>query len=228
MVDRQAVQADGPGEGLTEAAAPTAPLALLTAWVDAAVARGGERGDGPGAVSMALATVDASGAPNVRPVMLRFLTADGPAFVTDLGSTKAAELAANPAAALTLAWPAMFRSIRFRGRVRDVEPDLIADYFRSRPWQARIAAWASAQSEPIADRSALESAYAAAAARWPDTGSPGDVPLPARWGGYRLIPDEVEFWAGRASGLHDRIAYSRAGAGTMADPGAWRRHRRQP
>lgn len=215
-------------EGLADDQAPAAPFALVSDWVEDALRRSEDSGAVPEPLSMALATVDPEGVPNVRPVMLRFLLPEGPAFVTHLDSAKGRELAANPAAALAITWPALFRSVRFRGRVRAVERDLITDYFVTRPWDARISAWASAQSAPVASRAAIEDAYAAAAARWPDTGSSGDVPVPPRWGGYRLVPDEVEFWAGRRDRLHDRIAYRRVADGTLEQPQAWRRERRQP
>jgi len=204
------------------------PYAVASAWIDAAVARAAERGDVPEPTAMAVATVDAVGLPDVRTVLMRFLTPEGPGFVTNLDSAKGRQLAANPGVAATLTWPAMFRAIRFRGRAVELPAELVRDYFVTRPWGSRISAWASEQSAPIASRSALEARSAELAARWPDTGSPDDVPVPTRWGGYRIVPEEVEFWAGRPDRLHDRIVYARVAEGSLADAAAWAISRRQP
>ena len=130
------------------------------------------------------------------------------------------------AAALT--WPSMFRAIRFRGTAVQVGRDEVEAYFDSRPYGSRISAWTSRQSEPIASRAALEEAYERYAAQWPDGGRADDVPVPDFWGGFRIVPDEVEFWGGRRSRLHDRIVFSRTGSGSLADVDAWRVWRRQP
>ena len=204
------------------------PYAVACDWINDALAREIERGDVPEPTAMAVATVDASGVPDVRTVLMRFFAPDGPGFVTNLDSAKGRQLAANPGVAATLTWPAMFRAIRFRGRAVELPAELVHDYFVTRPWGSRISAWASEQSAPVASRGELEARSAELATRWPDTGSPDDVPVPPRWGGYRIVPDEVEFWAGRPDRLHDRIVYARVTGGSMADPAAWAVSRRQP
>lgn len=212
-------------EGLSEGRLAHTPLEQVQQWVDAALTRSQRSADVPEPSAMSVATVDAQGRPNVRVVLLRFLDERGPGFVTALTSTKAEEIAANAAVAATIAWPAMFRSIRFRGRAEQVGRDEVRAYFDERPHDARVAAWASRQSEPIGSRGELEAAYAAALQRFPE-GEP--VPAPDFWGGYRIVPDEVELWAGRRDRLHDRLVYTRVGDGDLGTRDAWRVHRLQP
>lgn len=219
---------DYTGEGLTEADAPDAPLPLVRAWFDQAVARGAERGDVPEPAALSVATVDGDGMPDVRTVLMRLLDPSGPAFLTNLRSGKGLQLAGNPGIAASLTWPSMFRAIRFRGRAEELDRAVVADYFRSRPYGSRISAHASAQSEPVADRATLEAAYQECERRWPDHGEPDDVPVPEHWGGYRVLPDRVEAWGGRRNRLHDRIVWERTGPGGLDEAGAWRRHRLQP
>lgn len=219
---------DYDGDGLSEAQLAPTPLEQAQRWVDEAVERQHTRGDVPEPMSVSVATVDAAGLPNVRTVLLRFLDAHGVGFVTNLGSTKAQELDANPVMAAALTWPAMFRAIRFRGRVERVAREEVEAYFNGRPYGSRLSAWASHQSQPVDSRAELEAAYARCALRWPQTGRPDEVPVPDFWGGYRLVPDEVEFWAGRHSRLHDRLVFARTNGGTLADAATWRVTRRQP
>lgn len=221
---------DYPGEGLLEADLADTPLAQLRAWVGAAQARQAGTGDVPEPTCMSVATVDADGTPNVRAVLLRFLDERGLGFVTNTESAKALEIAANPAAAATLVWPAMFRAIRVRGQAEPLGADEVLGYFTERPWGSRIGAWASRQSAPVGTRAQLEAAYQGYAARFPDTGSPDDVPVPPFWGGYRIRCREVELWAGRSSRLHDRLVYASVTGrpAALGDPAAWRVVRRQP
>lgn len=205
---RASVRSDYDGEGLHETDLPATPLALVSRWVDEAIVRNAEQGDVPEPLAMSLATVDASGWPNVRAVLTRFLDARGPGFLTNLDSTKARELRATERVAGTLVWPAMFRAVRFRGVAEELSREEVAAYFVERPWGSRISAWTSRQSQPVADRHALDLAYESLARRWPDRGEPDDVPLPGFWGGYRIRCVEVEFWAGRRNRLHDRLVYS--------------------
>lgn len=223
-----AVRVDYDGEGLSEDRCPAAPLPIVRAWIEAAVARSSAEGDVPEPTALSVATVDADGAPDVRTVLLRNLDVRGPAFFGGLDSAKGRQLAARPLAAVSLTWPSMFRAIRMRGAVEELSREEVAAYFRTRPWGSRIGAHASRQSEPLADRALLEAAYEECARRWPDTGSPDDVPLPQRWGGWRVVADEVELWAGRRSRLHDRVVWQRVAPGGLDEPAAWRRSRRWP
>lgn len=216
------------GDGLTEAALASTPHQQVQEWVADALRRARDREDVPEPTALSVATVDAEGRPDVRTVLMRFCDARGPGFVTNTESTKGAQLAANPAIAASLTWPAMYRSIRFRGAAQDVSPEEVADYFGSRPWGSRISAWTSRQSEPIQDRGGLEQAYARYAEQFPDRGTPQDVPVPPFWGGYRVDCDWVEFWAGRRNRLHDRLVFVRVGPGLLDEPSAWRVERRQP
>ena len=216
------------GDGLSESMVAATPWDQLTRWLDAAVERGRQHGDVPEPSAMSFATVDEDGHPNVRVVLLRLLDPRGPGFVTDTSSAKARELASTPYAAATLAWPALFRAVRFRGPVERVEHEVVDGYFGSRPWDSRVSAWASTQSAPVSGRDELERAFAEYAERFPDRGGVDDVPVPPTWGGYRIVPDEVEFWAGRLGRLHDRLVFTRVGAGTLADAGPWQLSRRQP
>lgn len=223
-----AARFDYDGDGLSEDQLLDTPFAQARLWVDAAVARSQVEKDVFEPLAISVATVDAAGVPDVRTVLMRFLDERGPGFVTALTSAKGKEIAANPVMAVALTWPAMYRAIRFRGRAVQVDRAEVLEYWHSRPWASRISAWTSQQSDPVGSRAELEEAYAARAAQFPDTGSEDDVPVPDFWGGYRVIPDEVEFWAGRRNRLHDRLVFTRTGEGDLGDASAWRVHRRQP
>ena len=168
--------------------------------------------------AMALATVSADGEPSVRMVLLRGVAEDGLRFYTNYASRKGSDLAADPRAAAVIYWDPLERQVRIAGRVERLSTAESLAYFSSRARGSRIAAWASDQSRPVADRHALEAAYAAADARFPGE----DVPLPPEWGGYRLVPDSYEFWRGRPNRLHDRMCYTR-----QAD-GSWSTERLSP
>jgi pyridoxamine 5'-phosphate oxidase len=176
------------------------PFALFAAWF--AEAEKTETND-PNA--MALATADAEAVPNVRMVLLKAVDADGFIFYSNRESDKGIELAANKKAAAVFHWKSLRRQIRIRGPVEAMDAAAADAYFRSRPLQSRIGAWASQQSRPLESRFALEAAVAKYAAKF----AFGDVPRPAYWVGYRIRPIAIEFWSDGLFRLHDRIRFRR-------------------
>ena len=159
--------------------------------------------------AMALATVDPDGAPDARMVLLKGFGPDGFRFFTNLGSAKARQLDAVPRAALTLYWRELDRQVRIQGGVQKLPASDDDAYFASRPTEARIGAWASPQSQPIADRETLDARVREAGERF----AGGEVPRPEFWGGFLVCPERIEFWQGQAARLHDRFVYTRAGDG---------------
>jgi pyridoxamine 5'-phosphate oxidase len=180
------------------------PLALFQEWYEAA--KLSEPSD-PNAMS--LSTVDTSGMPNVRMVLLKDLDRRGFTFYTNLESAKGIELLATPKAAACFHWKSLRRQIRIRGPVERVADGEADQYFATRPRQSRIGAWASAQSRPLESRFALEKAVAKHAARF----ALGDVPRPDHWSGFRILPVSIEFWHDRPFRLHDRLLFSRVAPG---------------
>jgi pyridoxamine 5'-phosphate oxidase len=219
---------DYSGDGLVESDVAASPYLQAKAWVDAALTAAEDRDDVPEPTAISVATVDATGTPDVRTVLMRFFDERGPGFVTNLGSAKSEHLLTNPRVAAALTWPAIYRAVRFRGTAELVGRDEVEAYFDSRPYGSRLSAWASDQSRPAADRAELERRWQEVLERFPDTGSDHDVPVPDFWGGWRIVCDEVEFWAGRRNRLHDRIVFRRTGDGDLADPDSWTRLRLQP
>ena len=197
---------------LTEADVDPDPIRQFSLWFGQAMEAGV-----PEANAMSVATVGADSRPSSRILLIKDVDADGFTWFTNYASRKGRELAIHPYAALLFHWVELERQVRIEGRVEKL-PDAQSDaYFQSRPLKSRLGALASQQSEPIASRDALEQQLREVEA------AHGEQPLrPPHWGGYRLVPDRIEFWQGRPSRLHDRIVYTRQ------ESGAWRRERLQP
>src|SRR6218665_1456253 len=201
-------------DGLTEAQAPAEPLALFQQWF--ADARNTEQLPVE-ANAMTLATVDADGRPHCRVLLLKSLDEQGFTFFTNYDSAKGEQLAERPFAAMTFFWPALERQVRIEGRVEKVSAEDSDAYFQVRPLGSRLGAWASPQSRVIADRGELEGLLADTERRFLDQAPT----CPPHWGGYRLLPERIEFWQGRASRLHDRLNY-------RLENGNWQRERLAP
>lgn len=188
-------------DGLLEEQAPDQPLLLFKQWFADAL----ETEQAPVEPNaMMLATVDQQGQPHCRVVLLKGLDAEGFVFYTNYDSAKGQQLATQPLAALTFFWPALERQVRIEGVIEQVSAAESDAYFNLRPLGSRHGAWASAQSRPLSGRAQLEEALAVVEQRFADNQQP---PRPAHWGGYRLLPQYIEFWQGRSCRLHDRLSY---------------------
>lgn len=180
------------------------PLRQVQLWLDDAIAAGIHE---PNAMSLA------TDAPSVRTVLLKGVDS-GLVFFTNYESAKGLEIARSALAAASLTWTTLGRQVRARGPISKTSAQESDDYFATRPRGSQLAAWASPQSRPIPTRATLDDAMARIVARYPE-GTP--VPRPQHWGGYRLTPDEVEFWSRRDDRLHDRIRYRRKRGNWVAD-----------
>ncbi len=189
------------------------PIAQFNVWLAEAQAR---QIIEPNA--MTLATVDADGQPWTRTVLLKICDARGFTFFTNYDGAKGRHLAGNARAALTFWWGAIERQVNVTGTVVQTSRAESAAYFHTRPAGSQLGAWASAQSEVVAGRAQLEAQFAAAQEKYGDA----EIPLPPQWGGYRLVPQTIEFWQGRRSRLHDRLRYTRQ------PEGAWKIERLAP
>jgi pyridoxamine 5'-phosphate oxidase len=176
------------------------PVAQFRAWLSQARDAGISFPE-----AMTLATADAGGRPSSRTVLLRGVDELGFVFFTNYDSRKATELAENPNAALTFLWKELERQVCVVGTVARTSVEESEAYFRTRPREARLGAWTSLQSRTVGSREELEAAFRDMEARFPGD----DIPLPPYWGGFRLTPETIEFWKGRAHRLHDRFRYAR-------------------
>ena len=200
---------------LNEASTPANPLELFAQWLQEAI-----NAQLPEPNAMTLATVSSAMRPSTRVVLIKGFDARGIVWYTNYQSRKAQELAATPFAALQFHWVELERVVRIEGRVEKVSAEESDAYFHSRPLDSRIGAWASPQSQVIAGRSVLVTNAAKYGAQFLL-----NPPRPPHWGGYRLVPEQWEFWQGRKSRLHDRLRY-RPEESAPAD--AWVRERLAP
>jgi pyridoxamine 5'-phosphate oxidase len=197
--------------GLAESGADVDPLKQFERWFQDALAA-----DLPLPNAMTLATTGEDGRPDARIVLLKGLERGGFVFFTNYQSRKGRELTLDARACLVFLWTQLERQVRIEGRVENVDSAESDSYFASRPLGARLSAWASAQSARIDDRAALEKSLEEMRARHGNA-----PPRPPHWGGYRVLPEAIEFWQGRENRLHDRLLYRHAGGG-------WTRSRLAP
>jgi pyridoxamine 5'-phosphate oxidase len=192
---------------LNESDADASPIRQFDKWLAEAI-----KAEIPESNAMTLATATADGKPSARIVLLKGFDERGFSFYTNYDSRKGLELAAQPNACLVFHWVELERQVRIEGRVEKVSAEEADTYFASRPLLSRIGAVASPQSRVIANREWLEQAFTAAQAQYGET-----VPRPAHWGGYRVLPELIEFWQGRRSRLHDRLRYRLAGSNWLIE-----------
>jgi len=198
---------------LNEADLLADPLEQARVWVDEAIA-----GDLPMANAMMLATVSAEGQPSSRVVLLKGIEDDGFIFFTHYDSRKGEEIAANAKVSFVMFWAPLDRQLMVTGHAEKISAGQSRDYFASRPRGSQLSAAASPQSRPVS-REHLQAAVEKLTRQYPDG---VQVPMPENWGGYRIVPDEVQFWHGRPNRLHDRFRYRRDSAGQ------WQRQRLAP
>ncbi|HEZ9778481.1 TPA: pyridoxamine 5'-phosphate oxidase [Neisseria gonorrhoeae] len=210
-MDLHNIREDYSKRELSEADCADNPIEQFERWLDEAV-----RAEVNEPTAVNVAAVDGRGRPNSRMVLLKEVNSEGFVFFTNYHSRKGRSLELNPFAAMTFFWPELERQVRVEGRVGRLAEKLSDEYFESRPYQSRLGAWASAQSEVIPNNAVLVAKAAAVGLK-----HPLHVPRPPHWGGYIVIPDLIEFWQGRPSRLHDRIQYR------LLD-GGWIRERLSP
>lgn len=197
---------------LTEEMVAADPFLQFSGWLASALETGNHLAN-----AMVLSTVDAEGMPSSRVMLLRDVSYGGFTFFTNYQSRKGQDLTNNPRASLLFFWPDQERQIRIQGVIKELPAEESDKYFDTRPFESKIGAWASRQSEVIAGRGELEENYDKMLVSFKD----GEVPRPRHWGGYVLVPSYFEFWQGRASRLHDRLRY-------RMDEDRWIRERLMP
>ena len=212
LLDIAALREEYSSVPLRESDAAADPIEQFRTWLSAALAEGI-----PEPNAMVVATADADARPSARTVLLKGVDDRGFAFFTNRLSRKARELAGTPAAAAVFPWITIRRQVTVRGAVVQIDDAESDAYFATRPRGSQLAAWASEQSAVLDARETLEAQLRAVEERFGDE----PVPRPAHWGGYRIVPDEVEFWQGRPDRLHDRLRYARTSHG-------WTRERLWP
>jgi pyridoxamine 5'-phosphate oxidase len=214
-MDLEARREEYEGQGLDVGDVDPDPIVQVRRWYDEWVAVAPNEPD-----AVVLATADRDGRPSVRTVLLRGFDERGCTIFTSYDSRKGRDLEANPHGAIVCSWVPMLRQVNLRGPVTKIARDESEAYFASRPRGSQLAAWASHQSSVLADRAELEARFAEAEERFGDA----EVPCPPYWGGYRLVPEEIELWQGRRSRMHDRLRYQR----DRAAPNGWQIVRLSP
>lgn len=215
FLDLSRIRTDYARAGLDERDLSPSPIDQMQRWLDEAI-----RANHPEPTAMTIATITPEGDPSARVVLLKGLDPRGLTFFTNYDSDKGRELAHHARACANLFWVLLERQVRVTGSIARVSREESEEYFKSRPRDSQLGAWASRQSSVLAGRADLEKRMEEARKRF---GEASEVPCPPHWGGYRLEPSRVEFWQGRPNRLHDRLRYSKGKA-----PHAWRVERLSP